>query len=161
VPLRWIVLPLAVAALLFPLGAAAYYAHEGAANRGAAERWRDRALANDRMLTNATRALNSRSDALNRTSARLVRSEADVDALEKRQRSLANEKARVEDDRAAARKEARLLADIATIQQRCTDGLAELLQAVTREDLAWVRANSDPVFDACESAQDELAALAG
>jgi chromosome segregation ATPase len=142
------------------LGAAAlYFVYASKQNRDTAERWQSRAGTLERTLTARTRQLNSRTDALNRTAASLKRSEADVTALEGRQRTLASEKAQVEDARGALELQATSLATIADEQRQCTTALTELLNRYAGEDFEWVDANAATVSATCEKAQTDFAAF--
>ena len=118
-----------VAFAVVALGAAAlYFIYTAKQNRDAAGRWESKAGTLERTLTARTRQLNTRTDALNKTAAALKRSENDVDDLESRQRTLANEKAQVEDARGALELQATSLATIATEQGQCTSQLTELAE---------------------------------
>jgi len=140
-------------------GAAGNFIYAARENRDAADRWQSRAGTLERTLTARTRQLNSRTEALNRTASALKRSEKDVDELENRQRTLANEKAQVEDARGALELQATSLASIATEQGQCTSGLTELLNRYAAEDYEWVDANADGVSATCGQAQSDFEAF--
>ena len=95
-------LAVSVIAFVVLAGAAVYLALASHSNHASAARWRDRAAASERLLTTRTNQLNTRSKALNRAAGELEQSQSDVKSLEARQRTLANEKAQVEDQRGGA-----------------------------------------------------------
>lgn len=147
-------------AVLALAGAAAYLGWVAAENADRAERWRDRSIVLQDLLADRTRALNRQTARLNAAADRLreardliARSEEDVAALELRQRELADEKAQVEDERAA-------LIGVATRLEDCNEGLAELLQVVA-SDLPVAPADVDRVAAACSSANQAMAGYVG
>ena len=149
-----------IAVAIVALGAVAvYFVYAARENRDAADQWESRAGRLQRTLTARTHQLNTRTDALNRTARALKRSEADVVALESRQRQLASEKAQVEDARGALELQASSLATIAGEQRQCTSELTELLNRYAAEDYAWVDANAAGVSATCEQAQSDFAAF--
>ena len=154
----WLVaLGVAVAALA---GAAAYLGWVADENADRAERWRERSILLQDLVADRTRALNRQTARLNAAADRvqeardlIARSEEDVAALELRQRELADEKAQVEDERAA-------LIGVATRLEDCNEGLAELLQVVA-SDLPVPPAEVDRVAAACSSANKAVAGYVG
>jgi hypothetical protein len=146
-------------ALVALAGATLYFAFASHANRQSAQKWRTHAEQSDKLLSARTHQLNTRSTALNRAAKALSRSQADVKTLESRQRSLANEKAQVEDQRGAMVIQANELATLAGEQRDCSNGLTQLLNAFAAGDYATVNANSDAVGSACQKAQQDFDAF--
>jgi chromosome segregation ATPase len=148
-------------------GTAGYLAWE---NRERADRWEARAdelegnvQSLNAILVERSEALNERTEELNAMAAKvrdaeraIGRSEADVRTLEMRQRQLANEKAQVEDARAALAAEAESLEDVASAFITCKNGLVELLNHVLEEDFATASSISDRVDGQCQTAENEL-----
>lgn len=170
---RWIVLTLAVF-LLAAVAGIGYFAWE---NRDRADEWQERAETLEKQADRLNLLLVARSDELNERTelanelaeklagarAAFARSESDVVALERRQRELANEKAQVEDQRAALALEAERLAeqrsaleDIASAYVTCKDEVIDLVNAATREDYAYFNSRVDGVNADCQYA-DALA----
>ena len=166
---RRVIAALVVVVLLLvgAAGVAAYVAHT---NKERADRWRDRAERLQRnadalnaLLVRRTGLLNLRARQLNALAAKvqlsteaLARSEGDVQSLEERQRALANEKAQLEDARAALEQEQRVLADVASRYVRCSNGLKHAFDAVVNQDTAWLDANGADVESTCSSADAAL-----
>jgi hypothetical protein len=147
-------------AVLALAGAAAYLGWVADENAERAERWRERSVVLQDLVADRTRALNRQTARLNAAADRLqeardliARSEEDVAALELRQRELADEKAQVEDERAA-------LIGVATRLEDCNEGLADLLQVVA-SDLPVPPAEVDRVAAACSSANQAVAGYVG
>ena len=171
-------------AVVFAVGAAAgagYLAYE---NRDRADRWQARAADLERqveslndVLVERSQTLNERTEELNEMAAKVrraeravARSEADVLALERRQRQLANEKAQVEDARAALAlerdqlegqasslaEEREALAGVAVAFITCKNGLEELLDHVLAEDFGAASAVSGQIGTDCDTAESEL-----
>lgn len=113
--------------LLAAGGLLGYLAYE---NHDRGDRWRDRSLVLQDLVADRTKALNRQTARLNVASTRLreartavSRSEQDVAQLEARQRALANEKAQVEDQRAA-------LLSVAGQLQSCNNGMGRLIEVL-------------------------------
>jgi septal ring factor EnvC (AmiA/AmiB activator) len=148
---------LGVGLLIIAFGALAagalYFSDASDTNRRAAERWRERARAAQKLLDARTDQLDRRTAALNRTVEALERSERDVQRLEERQRALADEKAQVEDQRGELVVQASLLTQLAQEQRACSDGLAELLNDMANEDYAAIELYIADVADDCATAR--------
>ena len=100
-------------------------------NHDRADRWRDRSVVLQDLVADRTRGLNRQTARLNVASTRLRdarraigESEQDVVLLEARQRELANEKAQVEDERAA-------LLSAAGQLESCNAGMESLIQVIS------------------------------
>lgn len=158
----------AAVVLVAALGSAGYLAWT---NKDRADRWEERSTALERnvstlnrLLVDRSNRLDSRTRELNRMAAKvrkqgdaLSQSEADVSSLERRQRELANEKAQVEDDRAALTVQASSLEDVAGAFVDCKDGLVDLLGYILDEDYFSARAVLDDVDSDCGYAESALA----
>jgi hypothetical protein len=167
---RRIVLGVFALGTVLLVAAAATAGYLALENDARADRWEVRAGAlegnveslND-LLVERSEALNERTEELN-TMARKVqeaeqaiaRSEADVVSLERRQRRLANEKAQVEDARAALALEAEALGDVAGAFITCKQGLDQLLGYVLAEDFGAANAVVAGVDRDCQTAEGEL-----
>jgi hypothetical protein len=139
-------------------------------NHDRADRWQDRAAtlernatALNRFLVTRSELLNARTRELNAMAAKvqesqqaLRRSESDVATLARRQRELANEKAQVEDARAAVAAQASELEDVAAAYVDCKGGLIDLLGYLADEDYASANASAEAVSTDCAYADDAL-----
>jgi hypothetical protein len=158
---------LAIGLLVVVGGLAGYVAWE---NRARADRWEERATdletnvesLND-LLVERSESLNERTEELNAVAAKvqdaertIARSESDVRSLERRQRRLANEKAQVEDARAALALEAEALGEVAGAFITCKQGLDRLLGYVLADDLGAANAIVAGVDGDCRAAEGEL-----
>jgi chromosome segregation ATPase len=152
-------LAVSVVAFVVLAGAAVYLALSSHSNHASAARWRDRAAASERLLTTRTNQLNTRSKALNRAAGELEQSQSDVKSLEARQRTLANEKAQVEDQRGGLQLATSQLATLAGEQRDCSNGLSKLLNEFAANDYDAVNADSPTVGSACQKAEDDFAAF--
>jgi chromosome segregation ATPase len=148
-----------VLAFVVLAGAAVYFALASHSNHASAARWRDHAQASDRLLTTRTNQLNARSKALNRAAGELAKSQADVKSLEARQRTLANEKAQVEDQRGGLQVATSQLAALAGEQRDCSNGLSQLLNEFAANDYDAVNRDAPGVGSACQKAEDDFAAF--
>jgi len=142
---------------------AAYASYGLRSNRNHAESWRQRSLVLEeqangmsRLLAARTSQLNVRIDQINRLAVKLrtnqdalARSEGDVGTLEARQRALANEKAQVEDERAA-------LLRTAALYRICKDDLITLLNDVVNQDYASATYDVSVARASCGAADDSL-----
>jgi Tfp pilus assembly protein PilN len=142
-------------------GGALYFSSTSRSNRSAALEWRAHALRSDRLVAARTHQLNTRSAALNRTAAKLNRSQADVRRLEARQRDLANEKARVEDQRGAMLVQTTQLTQLANEQMICSDELGQLLSDFANDDYGAVSAEVPGVAADCQTARSDFDAFQG
>lgn len=156
----------AAIALLAMAGVASYLAY---VNENRADRWRDRAATLERnasalndLLVARTAALNRRIRELNVLAAKvrraeeaLSRSEGDVEALEERQRQLANEKAQIEDERAALVARQAALEDVAARYVGCKQKLVTLVDSIAG-GAAAAQAIADDAFATCDGADDAL-----
>jgi predicted nucleic acid-binding Zn-ribbon protein len=79
-----------------------------------------------------------------------------VQSLEERQRALANEKAQLEDARAALEQEQQALGNVASRYVECSNGLKAALDAVVNQDSGWLDANGAQVESTCSSADASL-----
>jgi small-conductance mechanosensitive channel len=141
-------------------------------NHDRAGRWQDRAatlernaaalnkvlVARSETLNERTRELNAMATKVRESQQALRRSESDVATLARRQRELANEKAQVEDARAAVAAQASELEDVAAAYVDCKDGLIDLLGYLARDDFASANAAVDAVSTDCEYADETLSA---
>lgn len=158
---------LAIVLVVAGVGAAGYLAWENGAR---ADRWEGRAAEleinveslNDVLLERSD-ALNERTEELNSMAAKvqvaeqtIARSEADVRSLERRQRRLANEKAQVEDARAALALEADALGTVASAFITCKSGLDEYLGYVLAGNGGAANAVAGRVSSDCGAAESEL-----
>ena len=155
--------------LLAGAGAAAGYL--AFTNKERADLWEARAVdlegdvaALERVVAERTDDLNERTDDLNAMAAKIVqaertiaRSEADVRSLEQRQRRLANEKAQVEDARAALALQASAMEDVAGAFIECNDGLVEYLGYIVEEDYVSASSEYGRINGYCQDAEDRLA----
>lgn len=158
-----------VALVLAAFGATGYVAYT---NKHRADRWESRSEVLERnvselnsLLVSRSSILNARTSELNRMAAKvrtqetaLSRSEADVSSLEHRQQVLANEKAQVEDSRAALAVQAASLETVASASVDCNDGLTDLLGYILDEDYASANAVVAGVADDCDYAESALSA---
>ena len=80
-------------------------------------------------------------------------------SLEARQRTLANEKAQVEDQRGGLQLATSQLATLAGEQRDCSNGLSKLLNEFAANDYDAVDADSPTVGSACQKAEDDFAAF--
>jgi hypothetical protein len=133
------------------------------ANHDHAERWRQRSLVlqeqadgMSRLLAARTSQLNVRIDQINglavklrNTQDALGRSEGDVGTLDARQRALANEKAQVEDERAA-------LLRTAALYRICKSDLLTLLTDLANSDYASATAHIPAAQADCAAADESL-----
>jgi hypothetical protein len=138
-------------------GGVVYFSDASRSNHDAASRWRAHAQASDKLLTARIHQLNERSAALNRTVDTLARSERDVAKLERCQRALADEKARVEDQRGAMIVQTSQLAQLADEQRACSDGLVQLLNEFAAGDYDAVEVDAPIVGDDCQTARENFA----
>jgi predicted RNA-binding Zn-ribbon protein involved in translation (DUF1610 family) len=157
--LRWLLVGLGVVLCAW----AAYASYGLRENRNHAESWRQRSLVlqeqatgMSRLLTARTKQLNVRIDEINRlaiklksTQSALGRSEGDVGSLEARQRALANEKAQVEDQRAA-------LVRTAALYRICKDDLITLLGDFANQDYTSATADISVAESSCSAADNSL-----
>jgi hypothetical protein len=135
-------------------------------NGDRAEAWRDRAITAEEivdgqrvLIGQRTQALNRRTTQVNRLADRLRdtrtalrRSEGDVTSLARRQRELANEKARVEDERRQLQAQQAALETVASDVLSCNSGLVDVLGAVLDEDWDWVAINGSSRLASCSDA---------
>ncbi len=140
------------------------------ANRDRAEDWRQRAIAAAEVVRGQrvvigerSKALNLRTTQTNRLAAKLrstrsalQRSEGDVSSLSRRQRELANEKARVEDERRQLQTQQAALVGVASGFIDCSDGLFDVLDAVLDEDWSWVSIYGRDRIGSCTDANASL-----
>jgi small-conductance mechanosensitive channel len=117
------------------------------ANHDRAEDWRQRAIA-----TQANRLAGK----LRATRSALQRSEGDVSSLTQRQRELANEKARVEDERRQLQAQQAALVSVASGFIDCSDGLFAVLDAVLDENWNWVSIYGRDRISSCADANSSL-----
>lgn len=120
-----------IAVVVALIGAGAAVGYVAFENSERADRWRDRSVVLQDLVAQRTEALNRQTARLNVAATRLraarraiSRSEADVAQLEVRQRELANEKAQVEDERAA-------LLNVAGQLESCNAGMGSLIQIIS------------------------------
>ena len=139
-------------------------------NKARADDWEDRAFTLERhteqlngLLIERSTQLNERTSELNGLAAKvqrqqsaLTQSESDVASLSRRQRELAAEKARVEDDRAALQLQSRELNSVANAFVACKDGLVALLGYVVQGDQTSASAVVDEVGADCSQAETLL-----
>ena len=137
--------------------------YEMVQNHDRSEGWRVRSIALQeqadgmhRLLKSRTTLLNQRIDQLDaiaeklrRTRDALARSEGDVSSLEVRQRQLANEKAQVEDARAALR-------GVAANYATCEQDLIHVLQAVAAGDYLTAGTDVGYARESCGAAESGL-----
>lgn len=156
-----------VLGLLVVAGGASYLA---VSNDARADQWQERSTELERnvrtlnrLLVNRTARLNKRVRQLNvmaakvkKASAALVRSESDVQALEERQRELANEKAQIEDERGLLYEQGEAIAEVASAYIRCNGGLNDLVDALFAEDHEWINRYAEGIFSDCDAAEDAL-----
>ena len=139
-------------------------------NKSRADDWEDRAFTLERhteqlngllierstQLNERTRELNGLAAKVTRQQSALTQSESDVASLSRRQRELAAEKARVEDDRAALQVQSRELNSVANAFVACKDGLVALLGYVVQGDQSSASAVVDEVGADCSRAESLL-----
>ena len=139
-------------------------------NRDRAEAWRDRAITAAEVVDGQRVLIGQRSAALNRrttqvnrlagklrtTRAALRRSEGDVSSLARRQRELANEKARVEDERRQLQAQQAALYAVASDVIECNGGLFDVLGAVLDEDWSWVSTYGRDRLSTCSDAESSV-----
>jgi hypothetical protein len=75
-----------------------------------------------------------------------------VTSLARRQRELANEKARVEDERRQLQAQQAALETVASDVLSCNSGLVDVLGAVLDEDWDWVAINGSSRLASCSDA---------
>ena len=165
-----------VLCFLLLAGAGAVAGYLAFTNKERADLWEARAAelegevaALEGLVAERTDDLNERTEDLNAMAAKIVqaeraiaRSEADVSSLEQRQRLLANEKAQVEDARAALALQASAMEDVASAFIECNDGLVEYLGYIVEEDYLSASSEYDRISGYCQDADDRLAGyLAG
>jgi TolA-binding protein len=157
---RGVALAVTIAGLVAAAGTGGYLTF---VNKSRADRWEHRAVrlqANvdtlDAIVVRRTELLNERVGQLNAmatkvklSQAALSKSEGDVQGLEQRQRELANEKAQLEDERAA-------LTDVASKYITCKGDLENAIQAVANQDWAWINAYGSEVAGDCDAADGSL-----
>jgi hypothetical protein len=153
------------------LGALALTGYLAWTNYDRADRWERRASTLERnvrslndLLVVRSAGLNARTREVNAMAAKvksarraLLRSEADVATLARRQRELANEKAQVEDARAQLAAETTALEDVASAFIDCKDGLIDVLGYIADDEYYLANAYYDEVSADCSSAEDALA----
>ena len=139
-------------------------------NGDRAEKWRDRAISAEEivdgqrvLIGQRTRALNRRTTQVNRladklrdTRTSLRRSEGDDSSLARRQRELANEKARVEDERRQLQSQQAALETVASDVLTCNNGLVDVLGAVLDEDWDWLLSYVNSRLASCTDAGASL-----
>jgi hypothetical protein len=164
---RRVLLAVGATAVIGILGVLAFFAWS---NYDRAGRWEARAATLERNNRSLNAILISRSEKLNartlelngmaakvrRAETTIARSEADVQALERRQRELANEKAQVEDARSQLAAEQTALEGVAAAYVDCKSGLVDLLSYVTADDYASASAAVDQVAADCQYADSSL-----
>jgi hypothetical protein len=140
-----------VAAAVALAGVAGYAIHVALENGERADEWRDRSELLQDLVGERTRALNRQTARLNRAATSLrearrsiARSEEDVAALEERQLALANEKAQVEDQRAA-------LLGVASQLQTCNAGMRDVIR-ILGEGLVPEETSFGDLVDICNGA---------
>jgi TolA-binding protein len=157
---RGVALAVTIAVLLAAAGAGGYLTF---VNKSRADRWEDRAVllrANVKtlnavvvrrteLLNQRVRQLNTMATKVKVSQAALAKSEVDVQGLEQRQRQLANEKAQLEDERAA-------LTDVASKYITCKGDLENAIQAVANQDWGWINAYGSEVAGDCDAADSSL-----
>jgi septal ring factor EnvC (AmiA/AmiB activator) len=139
-------------------------------NRDRAEGWRQRAIGAEEIVEGQRVVIAQRSRELNRrttqvnaltekvraTRTALRRSEGDVSELARRQRALANEKARVEDERRQLEAQQAALTGVASDFLACNNGLVDVLGAVLDEDWSWVSIYGRSRLSSCTEASASL-----
>ncbi len=130
-------------------------------NDDRADRWQERSIALQSLVSERTRALNSATQRLNtsavklkRSQTALARSESDVDDLEERQTELANEKAQLADERA-------LLKQATSLLQSCNSGLTDVLAAVADGQDPSLTLDLDGISRTCQSASTAVPSSGG
>jgi hypothetical protein len=148
-------------------GAAGYLAWQ---NSERATLWQERAVRLEGNVVQLNSVLSDRSSTLNERTRELNtmavkaraaqralrRSESDVASLARRQRELANEKAQVEDARAAVAAEATALRGVASATIDCKNGVVELLGYVLNDDYDSASYSVDDVRADCDYAAETL-----
>ena len=107
-------------------------------------------------LNRRTTQVNKLADRLRDTRTALRRSEGYVSTLACRQRELANEKARVEDERRQLQSQQAALETVATDFLSCNNGLVDVLSAVLDEDWDWVLYYGRSRLASCTDASESL-----
>ena len=161
---------LAIALALAALAAVGALGWATKTNNDRAERWRQRTIAAEEVVEGQRIVIGQRSQELNRrttqvnrlaaklraTRAALQRSEGDVSSLSRRQRELANEKARVEDERRQLQAQQAALTTVASAFIDCNEGLFDVLDAVLDEDWSWVSLYVRDRLSPCSDAEARL-----
>jgi uncharacterized protein HemX len=143
-------------ALLALAGGVVYFAHASKVNRHSAERWQARSVALGHYVTARTAQLNERTAALAKSATEIAGLGQQVSGLEGRLRSLANEKAQVEDQSGLLATEAAELTTIVSEQTACSQGLSRLLDAFANSDYTYVVDNASADFAPCQQAQTDF-----
>ena len=144
-------------------------------NRDRAEGWRQRAIGAEEIVEGQRVVIATRSQELNRrttqvntltarvraTRTALRRSEGDVSELARRQRALANEKARVEDERRQLQAQQAALEGVAADVLSCNSGLVDVLGAVLDEDWSWVSLYGRERLSSCSEASASIDSYRG
>jgi hypothetical protein len=163
---RWPMV-VAVAVALAAVGSTGYLAW---ANYQTGEQWRERAAAAETDVDRLVAANDQLETDLDDTRAALVRSETDVAEFEERVAGLANEKARVEDEREHVEAQAERIVeiaiaydDVASQFQRCVDETNEFTSMMVDADYYYqtgqwylVSLQASDADRACDAAQSEL-----
>jgi hypothetical protein len=136
-----------------------FFANASHANRNHAVQWHKRATELEHLLVARTTQLNERTAALGKSADEIATLNRQVSSLEGRMRTLANEKAQVEDQRGALAAETATLKQIATEQGTCSDGLSGLLAAFADQDYVYVETNAATVGDACRQARADFSSF--
>lgn len=166
----WRTRPLVLVAVAVVVAAVGALTFAVKTNRDRAEDWRQRAIAAEEIVEGQRVVIGQRSQALNRrtlqvnrlaeklrtTRTALRRSEGDVTSLARRQRELANEKARVEDERRQLQAQQAALELVASDFIDCNDGLFDVLGAVLDEDWTWVSIYVRSRLSSCTDASSSL-----
>lgn len=160
----------AIAVALVAVAIAAYASYVAYDNRSRAEGWEEQAFRLERnteqlngllaerstQLNERTRELNTLAATVTKQQSALTRSESDVETLSARQRELAAEKARVEDERAALALQSSALEEVADALVVCNAGLFQLFGFVVNGDRASADAIVSDVSADCEAAERSL-----
>jgi chromosome segregation ATPase len=150
---------LLVAAMLAMAAAVTYFALDDHSNRSSAEKWRARSIELRHVLDARDTQLIQRTQALTVASSQLGQLGGQVGTLDQRTRTLASEKAQIEDQRALLQSRSDALTKVAQQETDCSSGLSQAISHVAAQDSIWLSINGPGIDQTCQQAQNELNAF--
>jgi hypothetical protein len=155
---------LAVVAIVGAASIVASREHDSAKrNAASASLWRGRADTVRATLLTTRTQLDAARAQIGDTNTRLQGAQRSIRRLERRQRTLVNEKDQIADQRLALEQERKRLQaqstsllNVANGFIECSNGMSQLVQALAVNDVEWASANYPSISSSCDSAKATL-----